>query len=410
MRRCRMRGKEFRVSLNLVFFDFRGDPEEKTFWSGTTHHIIYGLRAAGHRVTSLGEVLPRIRRLISGLHWHAYRRLGKRHYIADRHVPVNRLFTKLGGRRLGRVRDADAVLTVSTSCAAYLKTEIPILLLLDATWAQVVELYPYFSAERQAAVTLRGGQTLDRVAFTRKNLHLVMTSAWAANRAIADFGMDPGRVHILPFGANFIEDPPAELVERAISARSEVTCHLLFVGREFERKGGPLAVAIAANLNARGISTQLDIVGCSPAGLPDFVNVHGLLRKDHLEQAAKLNELYASSNFFVMPSRGEAQGIVFNEAAAFGLPVAASDVGGVTSVVTPEVGIALPLEAPATEYADWIASLFLDRSRYLDAARRSRLEFERHLSNRAYTEALERILYAVTGSDNAEPGSSTSLT
>lgn len=319
-------------ALDLVFYDLH-DPEDKQFWAGTSAHIISGLRSAGQKVTSVGNVLPRVRRLLLGTFFHGYRVLRKLNYHQDRHALVTRFHSAFGNRRLKQHRQADAVLTVSAAFAAYLDVPQPVFVLLDATWGQIVELYPYFAAHRQPRHVVRSGYELDRLAFSRPNVHLVMTSTWAADRAVADYGMDPARIHVLPFGANFVNDPARELVMSASAQRGAEHCNLLFVGKEFERKGGPIAVEIARALNGMGVPATLHVVGCSPAEMPGFVQVHGLLRKSVPAELEKLQHLYTTCDFFVMPTRAEAQGIVFNEAAAYALPVAATDVGGVSTVV-----------------------------------------------------------------------------
>jgi glycosyltransferase involved in cell wall biosynthesis len=121
--------------------------------------------------------------------------------------------------------------------------------------------------------------------------------------------------------------------------------------------------------------------------------VHGLLSKDKPEDQKRLHALYANSDFFVMPTRAEAQGIVFNEAAAYALPVAATDVGGVSSVVrNGDWGLLLPPDSPPRAYAAWLQALYQDRDRYQRTARRARADFLARLSNKAYTDQLVRII------------------
>lgn len=380
-----------RDSLNLVFYDVH-DPEDKQFWAGSSAHVISGLRKAHQKVTSVGNLVPRLRRVLRASLFHAYRIVRKLHYHPDRHDLVTRFYTAIGNRRLRRHRDADAILTVSAAFAAYLEVPQPIFVLLDATWGQIVEMYPYFAADRQPEHIVRAGYELDRRAFSKPNLHLVMTSAWAANRAIDECGMDPRRVHILPFGANFVEDPSREFVMEAASQRTGEHCNLLFVGREFVRKGGMLAVDIARVLNEMGIPTTLHVAGCSPEAMPEFVKVHGMLKKDIPEQMTQLQNLYATSDFFVMPTRAEAQGIVFNEAAAYALPVAATDVGGVGAVVQNNWGLLLSTEASANEYAVWLRDAFKDRARYHEMSRNARNDFDARLSNTVYVQKLIGII------------------
>ena len=85
--------------------------------------------------------------------------------------------------------------------------------------------------------------------------------------------------------------------------------------------------------------------------------------------------------------------------AAYALPVAATDVGGVSGVVQGGAwGLLLPPQAPAEAYADWLAALFLDRTRYRAAALHAREDYETRLSNRAYTRQLLGIISRVCDS------------
>ena len=79
-----------------------------------------------------------------------------------------------------------------------------------------------------------------------------------------------------------------------------------------------------------------DVVGCQrpPEELPHpAIRFHGRLDKRCPEQRALLQQLYAQAHFLTMPTRAEAFGVVFAEAAAHGLPSIALRTGGVPSVV-----------------------------------------------------------------------------
>jgi glycosyltransferase involved in cell wall biosynthesis len=127
--------------------------------------------------------------------------------------------------------------------------------------------------------------------------------------------------------------------------------------------------------------------------MPRHVQVYGLLSKDKPEDRELLAKLYANSDFFVMPTRAEAQGIVFNEAAGYALPIAATDVGGVSSVVrNGDWGLLLPLESSPRTYAEWLLALYRDRERYEKMAHSARQDFLTRLNNKAYVDQLVRII------------------
>ena len=380
--------------LKLVVFDLYSNPEDVIVWSGITAAIIQGLRNAGQQVSTAGMVMPHLKRVITSIFWHYYRRFRKLHYVADRHMAITRLFSIIGSRKIQKkLENVDAIITTSTTAPAFLKTNKQIFLIHDATWAQMLELYPYFHTSSQVPHVVRGGFEMERRTFARPNVTLILTSDWAADRAITDHALDRNRVFVLPFGANFAQDPPREQVQNAIAARKGEKCNLLFVGKEFDRKGGTIAVQIAAAVRSLGIPTILHVVGCSPEGLPSWVKIHGFLRKDRKDELSRLHALYTECDFFVMPTQAEAQGIVFTEAAAYGLPVVATEVGGVSAVVkNGDWGLLLPPNASGEQYAPWIARLFRDRDLYAATAHRARDDYEARLSRSVYTRRLIQII------------------
>jgi glycosyltransferase involved in cell wall biosynthesis len=383
--------------LSLVFYDVN-DPLDKTLWAGTAAHIIHSFQRAGHQVRVVGKHIPFVRRCFLWLWYHYYLWVEKKYYHPDRDVFWTRIYSKIGSFKLSHLRGVDAVVTCSPAFTAYLETPHPVFLLHDSTWGQIVETYPHFARTNQPARIVDGGFKLDQVAFNKPGLHAVMTSRWAADRAIADYGAPPEKFSILPFGANFSPDPPLSTVEAGMAAREERfgqpdrTCQLLFVGRDWKRKGGPLAVAITEHLRKLGIPAVLHIIGCSPPDLPEFVKAYGLLSKDDPDHMQFLKKMYAESDFFLMPTRAEAQGIVFNESAAYGLPVVSTDVGGVSTVVQPDWGFLLPPETGPEEYASWIKQTFLNRTKYQAFSQRAREDYEQRLSSAVYVERLSQLI------------------
>lgn len=89
----------------------------------------------------------------------------------------------------------------------------------------------------------------------------------------------------------------------------------LFVGKDFERKNGPLVVEAFKKLHKINPSYELYI-----AGPKDIViegeGIHNL----GLLSFNELIEYFNLCDVFVMPSLFEAYGLVFNEALSFGLP------------------------------------------------------------------------------------------
>lgn len=132
---------------------------------------------------------------------------------------------------------------------------------------------------------------------------------------------------------------------------------ILYVGRLIERKGIPYLIEAFALLR-KDVDAQLLLVGkgvlhdelaqqIDQSGLQDSVK----LLSDIGNEA--LAELYLSSTVFVLPaivdSKGDTEGlgVVLIEAMTFGLPVVASNVGGIPDVVINErTGLLVPEKDP----------------------------------------------------------------
>ena len=151
-------------------------------------------------------------------------------------------------------------------------------------------------------------------------------SEWAAGSLVRDYGIDPARIEVIPPGVDTASWPVAE-------HRGDATgpLKLLFVGGDFERKGGQ--VLLDALREQPSGSVEAHVVTTADVDAPDGVVVHHGLRPGDRE----LIELFRSSDVFVLPSRFEMFGIAAVEAAAAGLPVVLSAVGGLGELVQDEV-------------------------------------------------------------------------
>jgi glycosyltransferase involved in cell wall biosynthesis len=242
-------------------------------------------------------------------------------------------------------------------------------------------------------------------------------SEWAAQGAVQHYEVSPDKVHVLPAGPNLEIHHSSADVQSMIESRSDEGCRLLFCGKNWRTKGADIAVRTAEALNRLGIPTRLDIVGSRPPDgqtPPSFVRLHGYLRKSVPDELAALLQLYREAHFFLLPTRWEPFGHVFTEAAAFGVPSIATQVGGVPTAVRDGVsGRLLPLSAEAEDYAALIADLLEDPDRYRKLAATSFAEYETRFAWPVVVAELKRLFESITdqkpGGDVAEvqqsPGS-----
>ncbi len=236
---------------------------------------------------------------------------------------------------------------------------------------------------------------LDRQSVLRSRASLFSTQ-WAASSAIRDYGADPSRVHVVPWGANI---PAQEVPRHSASAPNDV-CHLVFIGVDWERKGGAIAAAAVSRLAAAGLAVKLHIIGANPELLPktDSIIVHGFINKSTREGRLEFDSIMSQASFLFVPTRQDCSPMVFPEANAYGLPVITTATGGIPDVVCEGVnGHLLPIDATADAYADLIWSIWSDRSRYEQLRKSSRSRYDNVLNWNTWLSAVTPILLEAVG-------------
>ena len=174
--------------------------------------------------------------------------------------------------------------------------------------------------DEAGGVRAREGEVLSAAAA------VVTTSAWTRRRLEELYALPAGRVHVAEPGVDAAGLAQATAAGHSLLCVAAVTPHK---GHDVLLDG----LAMAADL-----SWQCDCVGSldrDPAfadgirrrardsGLEGRVRFRGALTGEELDRA------YAAAGLLVLPSRAETYGMVVTEALARGVPVLATDVGGV---------------------------------------------------------------------------------
>jgi glycosyltransferase involved in cell wall biosynthesis len=277
--------------------------------------------------------------------------------------------------------DIDIILSPGALPVAYLNTGKPIVMWSDATFAAMLGYYPEYS--HFSSVTKKNCNLYEKNLFQRARLSC-FSSGWAADSAIQYYKADPGKVKVLPYGANLVSDRETDDIVKLNNKKSKDTCQLLFIGKDWERKGADTAIAIAGELNKLGLKSTLHLVGINEIPipvLPDFVINHGFLSKDSAVDKDKINELFGQSHFFVLPTKADCTPIVFSEANSFGLPVITSNTGGIPSIITNDVnGKLLAKDPDIKSCAEYIKEVFTDFDRYIRLSLSSFNEYKARLN------------------------------
>jgi glycosyltransferase involved in cell wall biosynthesis len=319
----------------------------------------------------------------------ASRRLSGRRYNVAHSLLLSARYARLIEARL-RQQPYDVIFAaVASTEIACLRTRIPIVYLSDGTFALLHNYYPWLT--NLSSVSVWEGHRVERSAIAKARILLYPTD-WAARSAIHDYGAAPERTHVIPYGAN-LPEPPAS--EEIASRRQGAAIRLLFLGTDWERKGGPIAVDTLRALQKRNLRAELTICGCTPpdATPAEGVRVIPFLDKRDEAQRRQFRQLLLDSDLLLVPTRADCSPIVFCEANAYGIPVVTTDTGGVSGLVRDgQNGLLLPLSAGGDEYAERIHHLLGKEGRYEALSRASRAGFEQTLNWDVWGRRVARVL------------------
>ena len=211
---------------------------------------------------------------------------------------------------------------------------VPTAIMLDATPLQYDALRyvddPSDSVPGVPAVKYR----LVRALFHRAAA-LLPWSSWAGNSLESDYGVPRERIFVTP--------PPVDTQLWAlVSKPPRSQLELVFVGGDFERKGGPELLDWFRRVGTGRV--RLTFVTRSPVAEEPGVRV---VRAG--ANSEELRALVQGADVFVLPTKADCFSIAGQEAMASGVPVVLGDVGGIPDLV--EEGVTGYLVRPGSSTA-----------------------------------------------------------
>ena len=189
--------------------------------------------------------------------------------------------------------------------------------------------------------------------------------------------------------------------ERA-GERKPVGHRLLFVGRLVERKGAHVAIEALEVLKRKGREAHLTVVGDGPErdrleALAGEKGVRAQIDFRGSVPAESVADAFAEADVFLMPAltdwKGEQEGfgLVLVEAMMSGVPVVASQSGGIPDVVTDEeTGLLVPERDPEA-LAGAAARLLTDRALGRRLARSAAEDVRRRFAPEAIARRFEAV-------------------
>lgn len=359
-------------------------PEDKKALSGTPHKMSDLLKSIGCEVIwikmekSMNYLL--YQKLMGAIGKISTKRLDCTHSVIGAMLQSKTI-------NMSAVQQCDVLFAPFCSEALYsLRTDKPIIYLSDATFNIMVDYY----FKGLSAYAIKQGNKVEQRAMDRSKA-IIVSSQWAANSAINDYHQNPSKVHIVEFGAN-LDDK--DIIEKTFDYNGHL--HILFLGVDWKRKGGQIAVDACKWLNENGVLATLHIVGIkeldeSIKKLP-YVDYVGFLNKNHPEQYNRLVAIIKQCHCMLLPTLAECSAIAFCESSANGLPVFSHLTGGVGNYVYNGInGYLLPLGSTGVDFGTKIKEC-LESGELKNMSKTAKNVYKEKLNWNVWANKVEKIL------------------
>lgn len=347
--------------MRLLFLSEQNHDDIKC-WSGTILSMYKICVEMGYEVDAVDNLKFTTRgRVINRL-----LKRSQKTYLLDRTKREQKFFSKQIRKRCN-VNEYDIIFATTTLVLPFLNTNKPIILMTDAIFESMINYHPNFTNIRKCSYIT--GNTLEKIAL-EKTTHIIFASEWAKAEAIKYYGIAPQKISVINLGINLSKLISKQEVEQLIEQRmTDETKNILFVGADWLRKGGDLAIKVYTLLREQGVKCRFYIVGSKPTYKVDNSDIilKGFLHKDIESENNELISLYKNASIFFLPTRCEAAGISFVEASAYGVPVVGTNTGGSSAMVQNGVnGILIDQKTETAEkYVAALKYLLTDQEAYM---------------------------------------------
>ncbi|NWJ46529.1 MAG: glycosyltransferase family 4 protein [Chloroflexi bacterium] len=162
---------------------------------------------------------------------------------------------------------------------------------------------------------------------------LVTWSHWVKKSLVEDYGIAPDKVEVIRPGTNLqlwqLSDQ--EWQTRRVKSNTDPV-RILFVGGDFERKGGKLLLQTYREIiKSKGLKAELHLV--TKADIPNEPELGLFVHHGIAANSPEMQKLYKQADIFALPTEGDCLPVVIGEALASALPVISTRVGAIDEAV-----------------------------------------------------------------------------
>ena len=362
---------------------------------GAGYYLAKTLENSSVSVDYIGPIKEK-KSLITSGKFRIYHHLLKKQYYSWAEPLILKDFAQRISKKLS-ILNSDLVLCpINAVPIAYLECKQPSVLWTDTTLESLIDFYPFLTNLCQE--TILNIKEMERAALNKCKL-VIYTSDWAAKAAVKAYQIEPDKVKVIPWGANIECNRTIDTIDSMLKIKPLNPCKLLFIGVDWIRKGGNIALEVAKELNKIGLKAELTIVGCEPLvnePLPHFVKVLGYINKSTEEGNEKINKLFAESHFLILPTLADCSPFVLAEANSFGVPCLATKVGGIPTMIKDDLnGKTFSTNASITEYCTYISNLLSSNTQYKELALSSFNEYQTRLNWTVAVQAAKKLFMEI---------------
>lgn len=235
---------------------------------------------------------------------------------------------------------------------------------IDGTLDEYFGDYRAFDTAKFDEMEMRQALAIEQEGYASCRKIVVMSKRSAANIA-QRYDVAQRKIHIVPPGANIPERLLEKLDSRPDRRRrpDRGTLIIGFIGLFPERKGLPTIAEAVRLLRGAGYDTQLHVIGKCP---PEIAERDGIIHFGLIDKRVEMDrfiEIIRNVDIGCMLSHAELAGIALLEFLRMGVPIIATDVGGIPDIVELGAGHLVSPDISPGELAQRLARMLDDPER-----------------------------------------------
>jgi glycosyltransferase involved in cell wall biosynthesis len=229
---------------------------------------------------------------------------------------------------------------------------------IDGTLSEYFENYRAFETSQIDPLAMRRALAVEREGYASSRKIVVMSRRTAAYIA-QHYDLPQDKIQLVPPGAN-IPERLIETLDRSPGRSHPADKRTLivgFIGLYPARKGLPTIAEAVRLLRRTGYDVHLHVIGRCP---PEIAQREGVTHFGLIDKGVNMGrfiEIVRGVDIGCMLSRAELTGIALLEFLRMGVPIVATDVGGIPDIVELGAGQLVSPEISPGDLAQWFARM-----------------------------------------------------